>query len=197
MEFRFNIRKSHFIVILVLLVVVGFGIAQTPPNPGHTASQVNIGGSINSNLESWANSANSQISNHETRITSLESSRWIPVTGGSSPLCWPNAGGTCNLGTTGQTITSPIPLSAKEVLVHAWFESGQSGVIITATVTPKYFDIYTQEGSTRYSHRLFASYGNSADFWLPVTSDRTVYMELVGGSITGNPRSGLQFIGYR
>ncbi|MBM3232337.1 hypothetical protein FJZ21_03105 [Candidatus Pacearchaeota archaeon] len=43
MEFKININKSHAIVIIVLLVVVGFGIAQTPQNPGHPASQIDAG----------------------------------------------------------------------------------------------------------------------------------------------------------
>ncbi len=66
MKFEFNIKKSHFIVIIALLAIVGFGIAQTPQNPGHIASQVNIGGAVNNNLETWANSANGRISTIET-----------------------------------------------------------------------------------------------------------------------------------
>ena len=65
MKFEFNIKKSHIIVIIALLAIVGFGIAQTPQNPGHIASQVNIGGAVNNNLETWANSANGRISTIE------------------------------------------------------------------------------------------------------------------------------------
>lgn len=66
MKIEFNVKRSHIIIIIALLVIVGFGIAQTPPNPGHVASQVNIGGSVNNNLETWANSANGRISTIET-----------------------------------------------------------------------------------------------------------------------------------
>lgn len=43
MEFRININKSHVILIIVLLIITGFGIAQTPSNPGHPASQIDAG----------------------------------------------------------------------------------------------------------------------------------------------------------
>lgn len=40
MRFEINIRKGHVFVILALLAIVGFGIAQTAPNPGHSYIQV-------------------------------------------------------------------------------------------------------------------------------------------------------------
>lgn len=40
MKFEININKKHFFVILGLLVITGFGIAQTAPNPGHTYTEV-------------------------------------------------------------------------------------------------------------------------------------------------------------
>lgn len=74
MKIEINLKKRHLFLIMLFGIIVAYVYAQTAPNPGHTASQVNIGGSVSNNLENWANSAYSQIANHESRVVSIESS---------------------------------------------------------------------------------------------------------------------------
>lgn len=40
MRLEININKKHIIVVIALLIVVSFGIAQPAPNPGHSITEV-------------------------------------------------------------------------------------------------------------------------------------------------------------
>jgi hypothetical protein len=43
MEIKININKVHFVIIIALIVVLGFVIAQGTPNPGHDAGEIGSG----------------------------------------------------------------------------------------------------------------------------------------------------------
>ena len=72
MKFSFNIKKRHLFPLLGMIVLVGFVIAQTPPDPGHIATQVNIGGSVGTNLENWANNVVTTLAQHVQTMSGLQ-----------------------------------------------------------------------------------------------------------------------------
>lgn len=198
MKFYINIKKRHTIAIIAMIVLIGIVIAQTPPNPGHAATQVAVGGSVNNNLETWANSANNAISDHETRVNALESGRWTSISASGGPLCWPNAQGVCPVGIVGTNYRNFVPQTAKEILVYVWVNKCPSGI----TAAPAHFSIYTQEGATQYiqklvvnDHNTAACRFNSDNLWLPATSDPNLYIAL--SSQVTSVNSGIEFLGYR
>lgn len=206
MEFRFNLRKSHVFAIIGMIFFVGIVIAYgtlQPSNMGHTDGEVEVTSVAgNPTLRTWAGNVQTTISDHENRIDNLENPAWTPITPvNGGPLCWPNAGGQCNPGITGTSIpTSQIPITAKEVLVYAWVSRGSGG----GGGGQFSFDIYTQQGSTKYIQKLRAYDNNnngawavnSDNFWLPVTSDGQIYIQLPS-TLNGNFNTGIEFLGYR
>jgi hypothetical protein len=215
MELRINIKKMPFILIIALIIIVSFVIAQSsnPINPGHDDDEiwVSASGASGTNLDTWVGHVNTVTNDHEGRIGSLEGSVtnledvfWTPVSvpGGTIPLCY-----VCNSGTSGTPVNSiPIPGvyippgTVKEVLVYVWAVRGSQG---SSSSTPIHFSIYTKEGSTKYAHKFVvvnynsvANVFNSDTFWLPVTSDYTVHVDLPS-PVDGNFQSGVEFIGYR
>ncbi len=210
MEFRFNLKKSHVFAIIGMIFFVGmviaYGSTQPPSVMGHTTGELFIQGlgaqGISDQLFNpvfgWMHQ---QVTAHDARLISLENPAWTPITPiNGGPLCWPNAGGQCNPGITGTSIpTSQIPITAKEVLVYAWVSRGSGG----GGGGQFSFDIYTQQGSTKYIQKLRAYDNsnsawavNSDNFWLPVTSDGQIYIQLPS-TLNGNFNTGIEFLGYR
>ncbi len=93
---------------------------------------------------------------------------------------------------------SDVPGDATEVLIYVQSYSGGA-----SQVTAKY-DIYTQEGSTKYLKRHYLrcyyqsaiSY-SSDNFWLPVTSDRKIHVSLDLNIGTVNRGAAMRILGYR
>lgn len=197
MEFKININKSHAIVIIVLLVVVGFGIAQTPQNPGHSSTQVDMAGGLT--LAQWGKNVQTELNNHETDILNLQNGRWVPSLS-YTPYYVANLFPSTYIGTYSHNIPSTIPSSAKEILIHAYIARGAQG---SSLGLPYGINIYTQQGSDKYLNRIsIINYRNDAwvinsdNMWLPVTNDRKVYVE-IPAQLDGNVWSQIQIIGYR
>ncbi len=203
MEFRFNLKKSYVFSIIAMIVLVGFAIAQTPPNPGHSGDNIQVTGVVGyPSLTSWSATIQTDVWNLLTRVANLENAKWTPINpvyGG--PLCWPNAAGQCNPGVISTSIPSAyIPITAKEVLVYVWISRGSNG----GGGGLYDFQIYTQEGSTRYTQKIKvsdnnnngASVTNSDNLWLPVTSDFRIYVSSPS-TLNGNFNTGVEFLGYR
>ena len=194
---------------IVSIAILGFVIAQTAPNPGHLASDIQIGGSINNRLEIWANNINDRVNNIENvvvpnllaginslqtqitgvnglsdRINNLESARW---TGLQPYNIDPPYYRSILSGTTSHVIPSSIPGSAKSVLVYVNTENPTSNGEIT---------LYTKATLTNYVQKMKYSLGsaNSDNIWFPVTPDRTIYVDTSG---LVDPGSRIQIIGYR
>lgn len=207
MKFTFNINKRHVVVIILLLVVSGFGVvwAQSQPvsNPGHFSTEIELMGisgySGVLSLNNWINDVNTKFTNTNTRLDSLEDGKWIPV----DPI---NAGVLCNSPCSAGTLSYSIPQSIylrspKEVLVYVWVNKGPGG----ASAGQVHFNIYTKEGTgantVKYAQKLVvndhnnnAFRFNSDNLWLPVTSDGIVYVDYPTVNGIG---SGMEFIGYR
>lgn len=78
-------------------------------------------------------------------------------------------------------IPSKIPANAKSLLLYA-FATTES----ECRFQRGYFEIFTQEGSTKYTMYMNFATGTpaavtitSANVWLPITSDRKVYVSLI------------------
>lgn len=96
--------------------------------------------------------------------------------------------------------TAVVPAGAKEVYLYIHVSTGaanQDGDIE--------LKIYTAEGGNQYAS-YFHLHGysqsawsyNSDNFWLPITSNRNIYMQrTAGGYLTGNKGYGIYVIGYR
>ncbi len=201
MEFRFNLKKSHVFAIIGMIFFVGSVIAYgtlQPSNMGHTDGEVEVTSVAgNPTLRVWAGNVQTSITDHENRIDNLENKAWTPLnpTPSADYLCWPNGSGVCSPGITGGTYTGVVPPSAKEFLVYAAIYTGTTPPPGSGA-DPAYFEVYTQEGSTKYAHRILAAGPNSQTFWLPVTSDGQLYRNLVGGSMS-NANTRVRILGYR
>jgi len=103
------------------------------------------------------------------------------------------------IGTSTYSIPSAVPVTAKEIFVYAYIRTG--GHNPSRDIE---FRIYTKEGSTEYSHYLFAhgyhqdawSY-NSNTFWLPTTVAWQINITSSGTAVSGNVDSQLYLVGYR
>ena len=102
-------------------------------------------------------------------------------------------------GTLAYDIPSVIPSSAKEVLIFANVEVGNSG----PSSQQHYIKIYTQQGSQQFEKYIFvvtypqnARSTNSDNLWFPMTTGRQVFVEL-GHAHTGHINLYLFAIGYR
>lgn len=80
MRVTFNLDKRYF-SFLLLVVLIGFAIAQTPPNPGHdsasiVASGVGFTGAYpvfpNNNLNTWLGVLANSVNSLDTRLNVLE-----------------------------------------------------------------------------------------------------------------------------
>lgn len=200
MKFTFNVKKREVIAIVAVIFLVGFVIAQTPPNPGHIASQVNIGGIVNDDLQDWAVATENRVDALEASSGSVAwTSPWTfsnPIS--NSPYYSANLISSLSAGVTTHAIPASIPVTAKEVLVYAYIARGANG----GASSPIDITIYTYDG-TYYANRLSiidnnnnAWNTNSDNFWLPVTTYREISVHLPS-SLSGNVFSGLQIIGYR
>lgn len=206
MEFRFNLKKRHVFAIMGMIFFVGmviaYGSTQPPSVMGHTTGELFIQGlsaqGISDQLFNpvfgWMHQ---QVTAHDTRIANLENKAWTPLNPAitSDYLCWPNGSGVCSPGLTGGTYTGAVPPSAKEFLVYVAIYTGTTPPPGSGA-DPAYFEVYTQEGSTKYAHRILAAGPNSQTFWLPVTSDNQLYRNLVGGSMS-NANTRVRILGYR
>ena len=104
-----------------------------------------------------------------------------------------------NTGTLAYDIPSVIPSSAKEVLLLASVQVGDSG----PNHRSHYIKIYTEQGTQQYEKYIFIySYGQSAwntnsnNLWFPLTTERKVYVKLTYAH-SGNLRLYIHAIGYR
>ena len=103
-------------------------------------------------------------------------------------------------GTLSYNLPSEVPSTAKEVLLFVNFEHGYSGPDRTT-----YFKIYTQEDDSHYekyaslhTYSQSAWNTNSENMWLPVTSNRRVYVAKQGNTnLTRNLHFYMYVIGYR
>ncbi len=96
-------------------------------------------------------------------------------------------------------IPSTIPASAREILVYVWADQ---------IVAPRLFKIYTKDGSARFLAKLqvgsscppestCALQSGSEDFWLPITVERKIYVEVSDTLDTYPARSSIEILGYR
>lgn len=202
MEFRFNLKKRHVFSIIAMVILVGIVVAyggSQPSTMGHSSGEVWLpnAGPSGATLDTWSSSMNTITNDHENRIDVLENKAWTPLnpTPSADYLCWPNGSGVCSPGLTGGTYTGAVPPSAKEFLVYVAIYTGTTPPPGSGA-DPAYFEVYTQEGSTKYAHRILAAGPNSQTFWLPVTSDNQLYRNLVGGSMS-NANTRVRILGYR
>ncbi len=101
--------------------------------------------------------------------------------------------------TTSYNLPASVPLDAKEVLIYVYTMTGANNPDRDLELR-----IYTKEGTIEYSYYFFIhgfnqsawSY-NSDNFWLPVTTDRKVYVQSVGSAMTGNRAGAIYILGYR
>jgi hypothetical protein len=132
MRFTFNLQKRHLLPILAMMIFVGVVMGQTPPNPGHTASQIVIGGSINNNLEAWSGSV-------ETRLTTLGSSSAFQIQPGpevyagnyrwyGSPPTGGNGG--YSIGTSLQGVIPEYYLNGIHSIRFRWRNTGSPSAFI-------------------------------------------------------------------
>lgn len=211
MEFRFNLRKSHVITVLVLLVIVSFGIAQSSINPGHAASQVDMGSGLT--LTQWGNNIQTGLNNHDTAIANLQSGRWngyaYPTALYSQGLSPAHGFGytTYPAGTYTHNVAA-IPANAKEMLVFAYIIKKANTPPASSSVSPIFVSISTREGSARYEQRLVSHNARMAatngyealdtvsdNMWFPVTADKNIYVELPFA--INDAAAGIAVIGYR
>lgn len=208
MKLEFNIEKRWVFAILGFIAIVGFVIAQTPPNPGHPASQVFISG-ISNSLENWATSADGTlnshsssisslqigINDHETAIGILQSQTW---NGPDLTTTAPYYTGFISAGNgVPHTIPSTIPNypNAKAILVYVRFE------LSTNPPFPQDAIIYTNKGLVgKNTQKVAISPGNSDTLWLPLNSnsnDRTLYVTAPSSGYSYLPGSRVEIIGWK
>lgn len=96
-------------------------------------------------------------------------------------------------------IPKDIPSAAREILVYAYVRTG-----VSEDDGDLEFRIFTREGKREYSFYMFShvfpqqafSY-NSQTFWLPMTSERRIYVETEGDAEGGKRVGVLYILGYR
>ncbi len=101
--------------------------------------------------------------------------------------------------TVSYNLPASVPPDAVEVLVYLYARTGDLNPDADLELR-----VYTREGTTEYSKYFFIhgytqnawSY-NSDNFWLPVTSDRKIYVQSIGTAMTGNRWGEIFIIGYR
>ena len=219
MRFSFNINKRHVIVILLLLVVSGLGIAQTP-NPGHDIDEIEIDPAIGgtTNIRALLTNLASVSNTHSLQINGLLNYRkWTeieyPSSSTSLNLCSTASGSLCKhtWPVTHSILFGAVPSTAKEVLVYAWMSGGTvpapTGDDHVYFKISSFTDYQGSIATKQYTHRFLATSGNSDTFWLPIDSRPGLNgfeIQIVvagtgsgsGGSITGYT-NGMRIIGYR
>jgi len=101
--------------------------------------------------------------------------------------------------TVSYNIPVSVPPDAKEVLVYMYARTG-----VANPDSDLELRIYTKEGTIEYSYYLLIhgynqsawSY-NSDNLWLPVTSDRKIYVQSIGTRMTGYRVGNIYVLGYR
>ena len=71
MKIIINVRKTYVLAVLSIAVLVAVVIAQTTPNPGHTASQINVN-TQGKTLQEWSTTIQNQADRHDTDIVDLQ-----------------------------------------------------------------------------------------------------------------------------
>ena len=130
-------------------------------------------------------------------MSQLMAPTWTPIDKPNLPLPgWilPYTTGTTN----SWAIPGVVDASAKEILVYVHISTELSDSATT------FFRIYTQDGSVQYTFYLFARsfptmrMMNSETFWLPITSERILYVRTTGQGVNGSaPTSQVAIVGYR
>jgi|TARA_Y100000310_G_scaffold344346_2_gene456606 hypothetical protein len=182
MEFKINIQKTHLWLLIILIVAVGFVVAQAAkPNPGHGADEVTV---------TYKGQEKSLQETVDAIVNSRSAATWISTDKRLGALPY--------RGDKAYSLTA-IPATAKEILVYASIRRGDFG---KENKLGRY-DIYTQEGNKVYKSSLgFYDYGNAAwvlnsdTFWLPLTPEKKLHVKVIG-TLTGNVNSDLIIIGYR
>jgi hypothetical protein len=68
----FNLQKTH-LFFFILVILVGFAVAQTPPNPGHGGDQIRVNGVAGyPTLTVWSATIQTDVWNLLTRVGNLE-----------------------------------------------------------------------------------------------------------------------------
>jgi hypothetical protein len=194
-----TIQKSHlFILVIILVLFAGIGISFAYNSDfssgdavlmGHSSDEINVrisDGTIKSLQEAI----------DDGDFIGTGTSTWTPYEYDFGEL--PYDTGIFSYDYS----VSNVPATAKEILVYFTIRQGQDGNDVEHT-----FKIYTMEGSTKYTQYFFdyeyrqnAWSFNSDNFWMPVTSNRLLYIEHIsddGGPHTGNVNSDFKIIGYR
>lgn len=184
-------NKWVYSLFFFILLFIGAGVyAYTAvPDPGHGADSVVV------TVNGEELTLQQAIDQGKFGASSGGGVIWTPLNADLGEMGY-------NAGITPYMLPSNIPSQAKEVLVYAFVRKGAFGASPGVDHT---YTFYTVEGrgNLKYAYKLFfyeySNTGwsfNSDTFWLPVTSEKKLYVEL-DNTITGNKFSGLQILGYR
>ena len=183
-EFKFSLKKRQVWFLALLIIAVGFVIAQSPPNPGHDASSIKI--DIPGKGEMTLQDA---ITNKEIGADSSVVWNTINADMGKIPI---------NAGTHAFNLPNAVPAHAKEFLVFAWLATGFE------TNGHHTYEFYAQEGGSVYVKKFYhntyrgdAWNSNSDNFWLPVTPNRKLFVKLDNNVDPFRVDSSFYIIGWR